>query len=93
MTSSNLPPSPTQPLNTKIISDDLCGICNLLVADDDKALICDKCEKWIHAKRTKMSDIRYEHHEVNPGEIFECRNCRTCGTCDKVIALNHNFIE
>ena len=57
------------------------------------ALICDKCEKWVHAKCTKMSDIRYEHHEINLEDIFECRKCRTCGICDKVIALNHKFIE
>ena len=92
MSSSTLPSSPL-PLNTGTISDDHCDICNLLVADNDKALICDKCEKWIHAKCTKMSDIRYEHHEVNPEDIFVCRNCRTCGICDKIIALNHKFIE
>ena len=64
MTSSS-PTSLLPPSNTGRISDDLCGICNHLVTDDDKALVCDKCEKWVHAKCTKMPDIRYEHHEVN----------------------------
>ena len=67
MTSSSPSSSPTSPLPPsyiEIISDDLCGICNLLVTDDDKALVCDKCEKWVHAKCTKLSDIRYEHHKV-----------------------------
>ena len=31
--------------------------------------------------------------KFNPEAIFECRNCRTCSICDKVIALNHKFIE
>ena len=40
-----------------------------------------------------MPDIRYEHHQVNPEDIFECRKCRSCGICDKVIASNQKFID
>ena len=98
MTSSSSSSLPSYPsLNpssiTGNISDNLCGICNFLIADEDKSLMCHKCEKWIHTKCTKMTDIRYEHHQVNPEVVFECRICRTCGICNKFIASNHKFID
>ena len=94
MTSSPLsrPTSPSLSSNTVSISDDLCGICAHIVTDNDKALICDMCDNWIHAKCNKMSDIQYEHHEINYEDIFRCRKCRTCGICDKLIASNQKFI-
>ena len=94
MSSSTLsrPVSPSPLSNTGNISDDLCGICTHIVTENDKALICDLCDNWIHAKCEKMSDIQYEHHEINYEDIFRCRKCRTCGICNKLIASNQKFI-
>ena len=61
--------------------------------DDDKALMCDICKKWIHVQCEKMSDILFEHHHINREEIFICRQCRTCGICNRRIATNQNFIH
>ena len=93
--SSSLPssPSPSPSIIAENISDENCGICHHVVTDNDKALICDRCEKWIHTKCTKMPDIKYEHHIINYEDTFECRNCRTCGICDKIIASNHKFVD
>ena len=88
----SLPTSPPPSSSLESISDDCCGICTLLVTDDAKALICDICEKWIHAKCDRMPDITYEHHEINHEAIFICRKCRTCGICDRIIASNQNYI-
>ena len=92
MSSSTLshPLSPPSLLSTGTISDDFCGICTQIVKADDKALMCDICDNWIHAKCDKMSDIQYEHHEINYEDIFRCRKCRTCGICNKIIASNQN---
>ena len=87
-----LPPLPP-PLSKNENTNDLCGIFNKTVKDNDKALICDKCGKWVHAKCTKMPSIKYEHHQINPEDIFECRKCRTCSVCHKVIASNQKFID
>ena len=83
-------PPPHPP--TKLL-DDLCGICNLEVKFEDKGIVCDRCNKWVHIKCTKVSDIEYEHYQINPEENFVCKKCKKCGVCDKTIASNHRKLS
>ena len=75
------------------VSNDSCGVCFSIVKDDQKAVCCDRCGKWLHIKCTRMSVIQYEHYQINPEQYFECKTCRTCGVCEKAIAVNHKKIE
>ena len=86
------PPIPPQPLDP---IDDFCGICNTEVKNADKALICDRCNKWIHTKTkcNKLTKKEYQHHALNPEAPFECKKCRQCGLCHKTIAKNHKFLN
>ena len=41
-------------------SGDVCGICDELVTETDKAICCDICEIWHHAKCITMNDASYK---------------------------------
>ena len=73
--------------------EDLCGICQNIVKDNDKAIECNKCHKWIHIKCNKITAKQYRQFQENPNEIFECKNCNKCGVCNKIVATNHHAIE
>lgn len=40
--------------------DDLCGVCDLEVFDEDKALSCNWCKKWFHTSCEGTSDDEYD---------------------------------
>ena len=66
----------------------MCVICSKEVKDCDRALMCDKCEEWIHIKVTVK---QHKHHQNNENEIFECKNCSKCNDTpilDSDIQLN-----
>ena len=55
--------------------NDKCGICNLIVNDYDKAIKCNRCDKWIHILCNKITNRQYKQYQSNPDQIFECKNC------------------
>ena len=62
---------------------------------EDEALICDRCNKWIHTKTkcNKLTKEEHQHHALNPEAPFESKTCRQCGLCYKTIAKNHKFLN
>ena len=87
-------PNPTQSQHLRANPhDDLCGICNKIVKDDQKAFICDQCDNWIHIQCSNISVLQYEHYQINHEQELRCKKCRSCGVCDKVIATNHKHLE
>ena len=77
------------------ISNDLCGLCNFVVKDDQKSINCDKCYKWVHIKCSNVSNDQYEFYQENNTETFECITCRSneCGLCDKIIDIHHKALK
>ena len=73
--------------------DDMCGLCKLTVNDNDRAICCDKCKKWIHIKCNRVTVKQYKHFQNNPNIEFTCRECNKCGICEKNVASNHHAIE
>ena len=85
---------PPLPLPSLVDIDvEFCGICDVNVTESDKAIECNKCQKWIHIKCNKITDRQYKHFQGNPKEIFECKNCNKCNICEKTIAPSHKAIE
>ena len=74
-------------------NDDLCGVCNKLVNNSDKAILCNKCSKWIHITCNKTTTKQYKYYQKNPDEEFTCKECDKCGICNKTVAKNHHAIE
>ena len=46
--------------------NDLCGICYKIVYENDKSILCNKCNKWIHIKCNKLTVKQYKYYQVNP---------------------------
>ena len=59
----------------------------------EKGILCNKCNKWVHINCSNVSVIKYEHYQINPEEIFECKNCKKCGICENTIASNHKKLS
>lgn len=54
-----------------------CGKCGLNVHDDDKALCCDKCDKWIHVSCDQyISETIYDELVQQPSsDPWFCADC------------------
>ena len=74
-------------------NEDACGICSIIITENDRAIKCDKCDKWIHTKCNKITNKQYKLYQENHDEIFECKNCNKCSVCEKIVAKNHHAIE
>ena len=71
-----------------------CGICNKSVMNNQKAIECDTCGKWIHIKCNGTSNDKYEElkllnerAETDPNVIPEnwwCLRCKIKFRCDNV---------
>ena len=79
-------PNPPAPCD-----NDQCGICEIII--NTKAILCNKCNRWIHIKCNKVTIKQYKYYQENPEATFECKNCNMCGVCNKIVAKNHHAIE
>ena len=53
-----------------------CGICNLHVRGNAKAVCCDICDKWVHISCNNISNTKYaELNEPDNNESFVCLSC------------------
>ena len=57
--------------------DDKCGVCNQVAKKNAKALVCDLCEKWIHAQCVNIRDRLYEEMEREKEFPWVCTKCLT----------------
>jgi len=47
----------------------LCGFCEMFVGDEDKAVCCDSCDKWVHIScDPALSDSLYNYMVQNPSD-------------------------
>ena len=45
----------------------LCGLCEMIVGDEDKAVLCDSCDKWAHVScDPALSDFLYSYMVQTP---------------------------
>ena len=53
------------------------GVCGLVVADDDKAVLCNCCELWQHSTCVGLADHEYEDLQRESDDIsWFCPACR-----------------
>ena len=53
---------------------DLCGLCSKICRRNQKAIQCDECDTWYHAKCMDMSNTEYANL-CNPSSTWSCTNC------------------
>ena len=53
---------------------DLCGLCSKICRRNQKAIQCDECDAWCHAKCMGMSNTEYANL-CNPSTTWSCTNC------------------
>lgn len=53
-----------------------CGLCLKRTTNKQKAVQCDVCNNWIHAKCNNITNIEYESMASND-DIWSCRKCET----------------
>ena len=73
--------------------EDICGTCEKEIRDDDPAILCEHCGKWIHTKCDNVSKKQYSEYQNDEDKIYECRNCRKCTVCEKAIPISQNPLE
>ena len=56
-------------------SIDPCIECKIAVEDGQKAIMCDKCCKWVHLTCTDLSEDQYTYLEQTEGSSFFCLFC------------------
>ena len=67
--------------------------CNKIVKDNEKAIQCDQCDRWIHQICAHMSTEQYENLSKSPEQWF-CSLCtKTCDLCSKNIPLIDSFLK
>lgn len=54
---------------------EVCGRCNALVVGKDKAVQCEVCEVWFHAKCHGISDDAYKVLQKEQSVHWYCRGC------------------
>ena len=65
-----------------------CGICHKLVKRNDKAIQCDDCDRWIHARCTGIDKNTYIKLQKSDDK-WHCSNCiAPCGLCSGSV---HNY--
>lgn len=54
-----------------------CGFCEKPCKSNQKAVVCDECNQWFHAKCMGISDESY-HQLGNSSTSWFCTNCNSC---------------
>ena len=62
---------------------DPCGICKKTVKNDQKAILCDSFETWVHISCNKTSISEYEHL-VHKSDLWHCRACTIKNNIDRL---------
>ena len=57
-----------------------CGICSKGCRSNQKAVQCDGCDKWHHAKCTNMGIDEYQYLAMNESSTWMCSTCLIPGT-------------
>ena len=54
-----------------------CGLCDAFVFDEDKAMCCDGCDKWIHVSCDQyLTEVEYDYLVQNPSsDPWFCSAC------------------
>ena len=73
--------------------ENLCGTCLKEVHDQDPAILCEHCGKWIHTKCDKITKKQYSEYQNDENKMYECRNCRKCAVCEKTKPINQHPLE
>ena len=55
-------------------AEDLCGLCSKICRRNQKAIQCDECDAWYHAKCMGMSNTEYANL-CSPSTTWSCTNC------------------
>ena len=58
-----------------MVSSELCGLCNKVVRSNHRAIQCDICDKWIHAKCNHINKTRYETFIETSDLKWNCFKC------------------
>ena len=58
-----------------MVSSDFCGLCDKIVRNNHRAIKCDICEKWIHAKCNHINKTRYETFIETADLKWNCFKC------------------
>ena len=82
MTNVNLHEELTQITPEDYIGKDLCCACYKEVKEQDLAILCDFCERWIHRK---CSNMTLKSYRVNRKKITFNWVCNVCRTDDILI--------
>ena len=57
----------------------ICGVCNVVVVENEKAMQCDLCNRWNHNTCSSMPDDLYKalrkHDNKNTGVKWFCKTC------------------
>ena len=70
---------------------DPCGICKKTVKTDQKSILCDSCETWIHISCNKTSISEYEHL-VHKSDLWHCQACNIKNNIDRLpFTIYDNF--
>ena len=51
-----------------------CGVCSKSVANNNRALCCDSCDKWVHMKCNFLNKKTYQKLQKDESPWF-CINC------------------
>ena len=75
------------------MAGDNCKICKQIIGNL-KAICCDICNKWLHLKCTKLSQIEFDFHVSNELEFWRCDSCvpNVCN-CQLVIKKNQKSLK
>ena len=86
-------PNPTPSPSPDQDQENACGIYQKEVKDNDPALMCDRCNEWIHIGCNKITLKQYRHcQEEGSHNTFECKNCCKCNICNKTVVVDHHGI-
>ena len=70
-----------------------CSQCKNEVKESDKAVQCDECNFWIHAKCNGLSDDEYSKL-LKSDDDWCCKDCVSpCGMCKADVVRSHSAIE
>ena len=70
-----------------------CKICAKFVRKNDRALQCDDCNRWVHARCAAISKKEYENLMADENEWY-CPNCvADCGLCSRPVFNSHKAVE
>ncbi|XP_048590557.1 uncharacterized protein LOC125573817 [Nematostella vectensis] len=68
---------------------ELCGVCGKGCRSTQKAIECEECEKWFHAKCVRISNMEFKDYAKNPSLYWACSTCIFPGE----ISINETTFE